>query len=212
MKKMMVVILSIALLTLVAGIFTLGGGGAEDGQPGAKGAPGAKGVPGTGVPAAGTGFTDISPDHWAYADLEYLVERGIITGLPGGQFRGAEALDRYSAAALIARAIRYMQHNPAIVTPQDINVLKDLIFRMSDELATLQAQLGTIEGADTTVLESRIAGNEQSIAQLHAQAVTGVEGEGEPAKLTNRVSANFIISLTALLIGVVAVALATIGM
>lgn len=206
-KKTLIVILSIAILTLTAGLFSLGGGGAGDGQP-----PAAGGTPAKGVPVTGTIFTDVSPDHWAYADLMYLVERGIITGLPGGQYRGAEPLDRYSAAALIARAIRYMQHSPEIVTAQDLNVLKDLIFKMSDNLSTLQAQLGTIEGADTAALESRIAGNEQSIAQLRAQAQATNGVADEPVNLPNRVNANFIISLTALLVGVIAVALATMGL
>ena len=33
-------------------------------------------------------FTDVPKDHWAYEDLVYLADRGIIEGLPGGEFKG----------------------------------------------------------------------------------------------------------------------------
>ena len=89
-------------------------------------------------PDTGGLFTDVPRDHWAYADLEYLAARGIITGLPGGRYNGDDPLDRYSAAAMIARAIKYMQNNPESVTPEDLDVLKDLIFEVSDDVAALQ--------------------------------------------------------------------------
>ena len=38
-------------------------------------------------PNMGGLFSDVPKDHWAYNDLEYLAERGIITGLPGGEER-----------------------------------------------------------------------------------------------------------------------------
>ena len=41
-------------------------------------------------------FTDVPTDHWAYDDLAYLADRGIITGLPGGEFDGDSAADRKS--------------------------------------------------------------------------------------------------------------------
>ncbi len=191
MKRRLVIILSMALLSLLVGGIAFGDGGAGNGtvQP----------------PTTGGLFTDVPKDHWAYADLEYLAERGIITGLPGGKYQGAEPLDRYSAAALIARAIRYLQ-NTASVTPQDLDVLKDLIFKVSDRLSTLETQIGSMQAGSTSALEERVVQNEQEIAQLKIQGV----GETD-ARLASRVNANFIISLTALLVGIIAVALATLG-
>lgn len=194
MKKSLFVILSIALLSLAFGIPCLGQTGNGHAEP----------------PNTGGLFTDVPKDHWAYDDLEYLAERGIITGLPGGKYQGSEPLDRYSAAALIARAIKYMQNNPESVTPQDLDVLKDLIFKVSDNLATLQSQIGSMQSGDTSALESRISQNEQAIDQLRAQVAGG--SETDSAKLANRVNANFIISLTALLVGIIGVALATMGL
>ena len=155
-------------------------------------------------------FTDVPRDHWAYADLEYLAARGIITGLPGGKYEGDESLDRYTAAAMIARAIQYMQNNPESVTPEDLDVLKDLIFQLSDEVAAIQSRVGGPSGVDTSALEARVARNEQAIAQLNTQVNAG--STGDTSTLAKRVQANFIISLTALLVGIVGVALATLGL
>ncbi len=158
-------------------------------------------------PDTGGLFTDVPRDHWAYEDLEYLAARGIITGLPGGRYNGDDPLDRYSAAAMIARAIKYMQNNPESVTPEDLNVIKDLIFQLSDDVAALQG--GGIS-SDAAALEPRVNRNEQSIAELNTRMgeIAGSDASG----LARRVQANFIISLTALLIGIVGVALATLGL
>ena len=158
-------------------------------------------------PDTGGLFTDVPRDHWAYEDLEYLAARGIITGLPGGQYNGDDPLDRYSAAAMIARAIKYMQNNPESVTPEDLDVLKDLIFEVSDEVAALQ---GSGVSGDATELASRVSRNEQSIASLNTRVDEITVSDA--SSLTKRVQANFIISLTALLIGIIGVALATLGL
>ena len=158
-------------------------------------------------PDTGGLFTDVPRDHWAYEDLEYLAARGIITGLPGGQYNGDDPLDRYSAAAMIARAIKYMQNNPESVTPEDLDVLKDLIFQVSDDVAALQ---GTGPSGDVSGLESRIARNEQTIAGINDTLES--MSTSDTSSLAKRVQANFIISLTALLIGIIGVALATLGL
>jgi len=158
-------------------------------------------------PNTGGLFTDVPRDHWAYEDLEYLAARGIITGLPGGRYNGDDPLDRYAAAAMIARAIKYMQNNPESVTPEDLNVLKDLIFQLSDDVAALQG--GGISN-NTSTLEPRVSRNEQGIAELNARMDN--LGSSDTSTLAKRVQANFIISLTALLIGIVGVALATLGL
>jgi hypothetical protein len=155
-------------------------------------------------------FTDVPKDHWAYQDLEYLAQRGIITGLPGGKFNGDQPMDRYTVAAYVARAIKYMQNNPESVTPQDLDTLKQLIFQVSDSVSTLQAQIGTTQTTNLSSLEARVAKTEQSIAQINAQLQSGSGSSTDT--LTKRVQANFIISLTALLVAIVGVALATLGL
>jgi hypothetical protein len=67
-----------------------------------------------------------------------------------------------------------------------------------------------MSGASTSGLENRVARNEQAISQLQSQASSSAGTD--VTALANRVNANFIISLTALLVGIIGVALATMGL
>jgi len=158
-------------------------------------------------PNTGGLFTDVPRDHWAYADLEYLAARGIITGLPGGRFEGDTALSRYDAAAMISRAIKYMQNNSESVTFEDLDVVKDLFYKVSGDVTILQSQMGTSQGADVSTLENRVSQTELEIAELNTQIQ-----DDSSSVLAKRVQANFFISLTALLVGIIGIALATLGL
>jgi hypothetical protein len=149
-------------------------------------------------------FTDVPRDHWAYDDLEYLASRGIITGLPGGRFDGDQAADRYWVAAVVARAIQYMQNNPSSVVPEDLEVLMNRIYELADDVDALQAEIaGGQPGADSQ-LATRVARNEAEIAKLKESSDT--------VALSKRVQANFLISLTGLLVGIIGIALAVLGL
>lgn len=161
-------------------------------------------------PDTGGLFTDVPRDHWAYESLQHLADRGIISGLPGGRFQGDTALSRYDAAAMISRAIRYMQNNPEAVTFEDLNVLKNLIFKVSDDVSLMQSQLGIAQGADLSSLENRVSQTELEIAQLNRRIQDSPAAD--TGTLPNRVQANFFISLTALLVGIIGIALATLGL
>lgn len=191
MKRTATIVLASALLCAVFGLAALAQTGNGTAEP---------------VNTGGL-FTDVPKTHWAYADLEFLAQRGIITGLPGGKYDGDSAMTRYSAAVYIARAIKYMQNNPESVTPADLETLKTLIFQVSDSVTTLQAQGGT---AGTASLEARVAKTEQSIAQLNAKLQT--TGTPDTTALEKRVQGIFILSLTALLVGIAALAVATLGL
>lgn len=191
MKRTATIVLASALLCAVLGLAALAQTGNGTAEP---------------VNTGGL-FTDVPKDHWAYADLEFLAQRGIITGLPGGKFDGDSAMTRYSAAVYIARAIKYMQNNPESVTPADIETLKTLIFQVSDSVTTLQAQSGM---ANLSSLEARVVKNEQDIAKLNARMDT--LGKSDVSALEKRVQGIFILSLTALLVGIAALAVATLGL
>ncbi|MEW5825681.1 MAG: S-layer homology domain-containing protein [Candidatus Bipolaricaulota bacterium] len=157
-------------------------------------------------------FTDVAKTHWAYSDLEFLASRGIITGLPGGRFNGDQPMDRYTVAVYIARAVRYLESNPESVATADLDALKTLIFGVSDSVTVLQSRVAQLQGGGTTSnLEARVALTEQGIAQLRAQ-VDGMQGTTDVAALAKRVQSTFILSITALLVGIGALALATIGL
>ena len=185
------------LVTLLALGATAGGGSGYTGD-------------GTTITNASSLFTDVAADHWAYEDLEYLVNRGIITGLPGGQFNGEDPLERFDAAAMIARAIQYMENNPGSVNADDLDVLKELIYGVSGDVQAVQSQVNALEQGGSSDIADRVSDSEQAIAALRAEFEES--NMADMAALAKRVQANFIISLTALLVGIIGVALATLGL
>ena len=208
-KQKLPIFILIALFSLfgwvAVGLGQAGDGHAGDGYAG-------DGHAGNGTVTSNTGdiFVDVPKDHWAYDDIKYLADRGIITGLPGGKYNGSQPLTRYDAAALIARAIKYMQNNPESVTPQDLDTLKDLIFKVSDRLSSLETKVNSLQGGNNSALANQVAQNKQAIASLQSQV--GAMAQNDTSKLASRVNANFIISVTALLVGLIGVALATMGL
>ena len=48
-------------------------------------------------------FADVPLDHWAYAAVNTLAEKGLIEGYPDGTFKGKQALTRYEFAQALAR-------------------------------------------------------------------------------------------------------------
>ena len=208
-KQKLPIFILIALFSLfgwvAVGLGQAGDGHAGDGYAG-------DGHAGNGTVTSNTGdvFVDVPKDHWAYDDIKYLADRGIITGLPGGKYNGSQPLTRYDAAALVARAIKYMQNNPESVTPQDLDTLKDLIFKVSDRLSSLETKVNSLQGGNNSALANQVAQNKQAIASLQSQV--GAMAQNDTSKLASRVNANFIISVTALLVGIIGVALATLGL
>jgi hypothetical protein len=175
----------------------------------------------------GSLFVDVPADHYAASDLKFLVERGIITGLPNGEFQGSKALSRYDAAVLIARALRYMQNDPEKIQPSDLKVLQDLIFKVSErmqaldkleqEVATLKSRPSTDSSAEVVALKERLTKSEAQIAALQTQvqslkselaqarAASGGVVPEEVEQLRQQVNNSLLIAAFAALAGVVAV-------
>lgn len=187
MRRILPIVLTVAILSLFLGGVALGQTG--------NGTSGSTNVD--------ERFSDVSKDHWAYDDIKYLADRGIITGLPGGQYQGQQALDRYSAAALISRAVKYLQNNLESVTLQDLDVLKDLIFKISDNMATLQGQVDSLQGGSD--LREQVVSNQERISEIGRQVES--LSKSDTGELATRVDVNFLISLVGVLAGIAAIAL-----
>lgn len=56
---------------------------------------------------------DVPPSHWGYEAVNFLVENGILSGMPDGTFKGNDFTTRYQTAVSIYRTIQYMQGNPS---------------------------------------------------------------------------------------------------
>lgn len=52
---------------------------------------------------SGNVFSDIKSDRWSAHDIEYMAEKGVVTGYPDGEFKPENNLTRAEFAALISR-------------------------------------------------------------------------------------------------------------
>ncbi len=52
-------------------------------------------------------FNDVQASHWAYPAVDALARLGVLTGYPGGDYRGEQSASRYELALVAARLIDY---------------------------------------------------------------------------------------------------------
>ena len=51
-------------------------------------------------------FPDVPKDHWAYAYVKSMADRGLLEGYTDGEFKGDRSMTRYAFAAIIYRALQ----------------------------------------------------------------------------------------------------------
>jgi hypothetical protein len=151
-------------------------------------------------------FSDVPADHWAIGDLQFLVERGIITGLPNGQFKGDQAMTRYAAAAMVARALRFALNNPDLIKAEDLKVVQELIYKVNDRIQKLESSGGGASAAELASLQAKVQQQAQQIQSLQAQLASAKTGD--VSKLRDQANASFIIGLAGLFVGIIGIALA----
>ena len=93
--------------------------------------------------ATATPFSDVPRNHWALDYIQALAADGIIQGYPNGKFDGSRNLSRYEMAAIIARAVSYVETNGATAT--DVAKLQKLMDAYKDELDSLGVRVSTVE-------------------------------------------------------------------
>lgn len=92
-------------------------------------------------------FSDVKPTDWAYQALSNLIERyGCVAGYPGGTYKGARAMTRFEAAALL-------------------NACLDRVSEVTDELKKLMAEFEK----ELAILKGRVDGLEAKVGVLEAQ-------------------------------------------
>lgn len=137
-------------------------------------------------------FIDVPADHWAVEDLKFLVEYGVITGLPNGAYNGDSYLTRYSAAAMQARALRFLMQHPDMVSQTDLDAIRDLIFQTSErveenrtQIEAISSQVQGLETVDTTTTSQipTSAANTEVLSLLDAYSTRLNETEAELSAL-----------------------------
>ena len=138
-------------------------------------------------------FSDVPSDHWAYQDIQYLANRGIITGLPGGTYKGDQAITRYQVATLVARTVRYLQNNAGSTNQQDLSTLEDLVYKLSERVDSTSQT--------SSQLQSRVNSLESQVKELRASS-----GPENYDQLVKRSQNNFILGVTGVILGAGALA------
>lgn len=138
-------------------------------------------------------FSDVPTDHWAYQDIQYLAERGIITGLPGGTYKGDQAITRYQVANLVARTVRYLQDNMGSTNQQDLSTLEDLVYKLSERVDSTSQT--------SSQLQDRVNNLEAQVKELRASS-----GPENYDQLVKRSQNNFILGVTGVVLGAGALA------
>ena len=92
-------------------------------------------------------FSDVKPTDWAFQALSNLVEKyGCVAGYPDGKFKGAQAMTRFEAAAIL-------------------NACLDRVTEKTDELQKLLDEFDK----ELTILTARVDGLESKVGKLQAQ-------------------------------------------
>ena len=66
-------------------------------------------------------FPDVSPEHWAYADIQKASDYGLIQGLEDGTFRPEERLNRASFVTILQRMFGWESTTPATPSYSDVS-------------------------------------------------------------------------------------------
>ncbi|OGF52864.1 MAG: hypothetical protein A2Z21_04170 [Candidatus Fraserbacteria bacterium RBG_16_55_9] len=182
-------------------------------------------------------FTDVPASHWAAENLKYLLDRGVIQGLPNGQFQGDRSPSRYEVATLLSRALHYVEKDGPIsqqIAPDDLKVLQDLIFKISDRLQQIGSEVDGMKNTNPQMdpdlaeriknletqskeiqdLRTQVQQDQQTIRDLKNQVTqfqikASTTSEEAVTQMNQQILANRIIGIAALLFAVVGIALAT---
>ena len=119
-----------------------------------------------------TAFKDVPADHWAYQEVQALVNDGIMKPFPDGSFQGRTPITRYDFAQVVARMLAHVQklrEQGTRLTPEQARRVNRLIDEFRSELDLLGVRLDS--------LETRVGDSERRIFDLEA-ALSNVRLEG----------------------------------
>ncbi len=195
--------------------------------------------------SGGIPFQDVPANHWAADDVRFLVEQGVIEGVPGGEFQGQRSPTRYEVATMLSRALDGLEQMGAQTASQtasegeqirqeDLQVLQDLIFKISDRVQSLSGEVDTLKNQNPEIdpqlreriqnvegqsdrisqLQSTVEEQRQQINELQErmesfQVESTTATEEQLAEADQQILANRIIGITGLLFSVVGIALTT---
>ncbi len=89
-------------------------------------------------------FKDVSPNHWAYKSVNYLVKRAIMSGYPGKLFKGNCPVTRFELAKILVNVLNYFNSHNVQLSNTDVATIQKLTVELSDQLALLGVKVSTL--------------------------------------------------------------------
>jgi hypothetical protein len=122
---------------------------------------------------------DVTPSHWAYESVQYLIEKGILTGLPDGSFQGEAYLTRYQFSVAMYKAFQLLERN---AFPGEVTSTQDL--------STINFQVSTLKGLVETIAAKmeRMGRDYQDLAKQIDQVGTNTELVNQVAQTSQLLS------------------------
>jgi hypothetical protein len=114
--------------------------------------------------APSAAFQDLPKDHWAFADIDFLVKQGYMEGYPDGTFKGRKVTTRYDIALVLGRILRRMEEKKTSLdaaSEMERASLTRLTKEFRDELGLL--------GVRVDSLERRMGDTETAMKALESQ-------------------------------------------
>ncbi|HHW00104.1 MAG TPA: S-layer homology domain-containing protein [Clostridiaceae bacterium] len=88
----------------------------------------------------GIKFKDVTPDHEFYDEIMYLVNNGIIRGLPDGTFRPEENITRAATAVIMTNVLKEIAYNTDLFANPEAYLSLIASTRDSDYMATFMTE------------------------------------------------------------------------
>ena len=123
--------------------------------------------------AASDIYSDVPADHWAYQSVKKLVDAGVLSGFPDGEFKGDALLTRYEMATYTARAIDYVVTNVERMNRTQAAVITKTL----DELVTEFDRELTMLALDTRAVKLELERLKASLEPWVVKASVTVQSE-----------------------------------
>jgi chromosome segregation ATPase len=120
-----------------------------------------------------TTITDVPKNHWAYEDVKFSIDKGLLELFEDGSFRGSDTVTRYQLAAIIARLLKEIERGTISLSQQDMQVLRELTVEFQEELVDLAIK-GEVFSEQIKVLEEKILIHDEDITDIIGTDIAGI--------------------------------------
>ena len=131
----------------------------------------ASAISGTAYAAGAKLYDDVPTNHWAYAAVADLTEKGLLVGMPNGTFKGNKPMTRYSFAVVVSRMLdRYNEllKTNNEVSSKDVKALEDLVTEFVNEIEALSDEVKEIK-SDVKSVKADVSDVKDNVSELNTK-------------------------------------------